>query len=109
MVLLLLYRKLWNLNSGYVPCPRLLIRILGQQLRLAFRIRVLQKLAQDRRLIERLVLVLQSGHETAGVEIQEGLRLMVRVYLDVLIGNVFLFQCDPDALDEGAEPAGVEL
>jgi hypothetical protein len=96
-------------NSEYVPCPRLFIRIRGQQLRFALRIRVFQKLAQDCRLIEWLVLVLQSGHQAAGIEIQKGLRLVVRVYLDVLIGNAFFFQCDPDALDEGAEPAGVEF
>jgi hypothetical protein len=106
---MVLYCSCFTANSEYVPCPRLFIRIRGQQLRFALRIRVFQKLAQDCRLVERLVLVLQSGHETARVEIQKGLRLVVRVYLDILIGNAFFFQGDPDTLDEGAEPAGVEF
>jgi len=54
-------------------------------------------------------MVLQSRHETAGIEIQKGLRLVVGVYFDVLIRDLFLFQGDPDALDEGTEPAGVEF
>ena len=34
---------------------------------------------------------------------------MVWVDLDVLVGNALFFEDGPDALDEGAEPAGVEL
>lgn len=34
---------------------------------------------------------------------------MVGVYFDVLVGDGLFFEGDPDALDEGAEPAGVEL
>lgn len=34
---------------------------------------------------------------------------MVGVYFDVLVGDALFFEEQPDALDEGAEPAGVEL
>lgn len=34
---------------------------------------------------------------------------MVWIYFDVLVWDAFLFERDPDALDEGAEPARVEF
>jgi len=34
---------------------------------------------------------------------------VVRVDFDVLVLDAFLFEGDPDALNEGAEPTGVEL
>ena len=34
---------------------------------------------------------------------------MVGVHFDVLVGEGLFFEGDPDALHEGAEPAGVEL
>ena len=34
---------------------------------------------------------------------------MVWVHFNVLVGYAFFFESDPDALDEGAEPAGVEF
>ena len=72
-------------------------------------VRLLEELAQNRALVERLALVLQRRYETARVQIQERLRFVVWVHFDVLVWDAFLFERDPDALDEGAEPARVEF
>jgi len=47
--------------------------------------------------------VAQGGDEAAGVDGEEGLRLLVRVDFDVLVGDALVFEGDPDALDKGAE------
>lgn len=44
-----------------------------------------------------------GGHEAAGVDIEQGLRFAVGVDFNVLIGKAFVFEGDPDALDEGAD------
>lgn len=52
---------------------------------------------------------MQGGDEPARVEGEEGLGFVVGVYFDVLVGDVLFFECDPDALDEGAKPTRVEF
>jgi hypothetical protein len=37
------------------------------------------------------------------VDVEEALRLFVRINFDVLVGYMFVFEGDPDTLDEGAE------
>lgn len=66
------------------------------------RVGFLEELADDGRLEERFVVVLQRRDQAAGVECQEGLRLVVRVHFDILIGNLLLFQDCPGSLHEGA-------
>lgn len=43
----------------------------------------------------------QSGYETARVDIEEGLGLLVGIDFDVLVRDLLVFEGDPDALDEG--------
>lgn len=43
----------------------------------------------------------EGGDEAARVDFEEGLRFLVRVDFDVLVGDVLEFEGDPDALDEG--------
>lgn len=78
-------------------------------MRRMIRIRFFQEFAQHCAFIERLILVLQGRYEAARVEVEEGLGFVVWVYFDVLVGDFLFFEDDPGALDEGAEPAGVEL
>jgi len=44
--------------------------------------------------------VTQGGDEAARVDVEEGLGLLVGVDFDVLIGEPFVLERDPDALDE---------
>jgi hypothetical protein len=46
--------------------------------------------------------VADCGDKTAWVDFEERLRFLVRVYFDVLVGDVLVLEGDPDALDEGA-------
>jgi hypothetical protein len=41
-------------------------------------------------------------HQTARIDIKQGLGLLVRVDFDVLIWNTFQFKGDPDTLNERA-------
>ena len=34
---------------------------------------------------------------------------MIRIDFDVLVLNLLFFECNPDALDEGTEPAAVKF
>ena len=63
---------------------------------------VFEEFADHRAFVEGLVVVLQGGDEAAGIEREERLGLVVRVYFDVLVGDLFLFEDGPGALDEGA-------
>ena len=45
----------------------------------------------------------------AGVELEEGLSFVVGIDLDVLVWDLLFLKDKPHALDEGAEPAGVEF
>jgi hypothetical protein len=38
-------------------------------------------------------------YQATWVECEEGSGLVVRIYFDVLIGDLFLFESDPDPLD----------
>lgn len=67
--------------------------------------RVFEEFADDGAFVERFIVVLQGGDEAARVESEEGLGLVVGVDFDVLVGDFFLFEDGPGALDEGA--AGV--
>lgn len=71
--------------------------------------RFLEELAKDCALVKRLALVLKRRDETARVEVEQRFRLVVRIDLDVLVLDALLFQGDPRALDERAEPARVQL
>ena len=51
----------------------------------------------------------QRRDEAAGVELEERLGFVVGIDLNVLVGNLLLLKDEPGALDEGAEPACVEL
>lgn len=73
------------------------------------RIGLFQEVDDDGRLVERLAVVLERRHQAARVELEQRFRLVVRVHLDVLVRDALLFEHDPDALHEGAEPARVEL
>ena len=53
--------------------------------------------------------VLEGGDEAAGVEGEEGLGFVVGVYFDVLVGDLFLFEDGPGALDEGAAGRSISL
>jgi hypothetical protein len=123
-VLLLLPQPVFTLMlqkpviSGNNPAPDIispdacfcaLVRIRGAQTRFGIWVCVFEKLAKHRGFVERLVVVLQCRHETARVEGEQGLRLVVRVDFDVLVWKGLFFEGDPDALNEGAEPAGVEF
>ena len=44
----------------------------------------------------------ESGDETARVDVEEGLRFLVRIDFDVLVGDLLVLEGYPDALDEGA-------
>jgi hypothetical protein len=46
--------------------------------------------------------VAESWHETAGVNVEKGLGLLVGIDFDVLVRDLFVFERDPDALDEWA-------
>jgi hypothetical protein len=46
--------------------------------------------------------VADGGDETARVDLEERLRFLVGVDFDVLVGDGFVLEGDPDALDEGA-------
>ena len=64
--------------------------------------RVFEKFADDGAFVQRFVGVFQGGDEAAGVEGEERLGLVVGVYFDVLVGDFFLFEDGPGALDKGA-------
>jgi len=53
--------------------------------------------------------VADCGDEATWVDVEEGLGLLVGVYLDVLVGNSFVLEGDPDALDEGAKGGRVNV
>ena len=91
------------------PGPRSVVRILGKQVRRVLREGFFEEFTQNRAFIERPVFVLQSRNKTTWIEIEERLRLVVRVYLNVLVRYTFFFESDPDSLDERAEPPRVEL
>lgn len=61
-----------------------------------------EEFADYRAFVQRFVVVLESWDEAAGVEGQKGLGFVVGVYFDVLVGDAFLFEDGPGALDEGA-------
>lgn len=44
----------------------------------------------------------EGGDETARVDVQEGLRFLVRIDFDILVRDLLVLQGYPDALDEGA-------
>lgn len=44
----------------------------------------------------------QGGDKAARVDVEEGLGFAVGVYFDVLVGDAFVLEGYPDALDEGA-------
>ena len=44
----------------------------------------------------------QRRDKTAWVDVEEGLRFLVGVDFDVLVGDLLVFEGYPDALDEGA-------
>ena len=70
------------------------------------KVSILKRLADHRRFVDSLVVVLQCWHQTEWVEREERLGLMVRVQLDILVGMGFLFfffEGYPDALHKGAE------
>jgi len=46
--------------------------------------------------------VAEGGDETARVDVEEGLRFLVGVDFDVLVGDLLVLEGYPDALDEGA-------
>lgn len=71
--------------------------------------RFFEKLAEDSAFIEWLPLVLKRGNETARVEVQQRLGLVIRVDFNVLVLDTFLLEGDPYALHKRAEPARVEL
>jgi hypothetical protein len=48
------------------------------------------------------IIVSQCWHETPRVHLQQGLRLFIRIYFNVLIRNALQFKCDPDTLHERA-------
>jgi hypothetical protein len=50
--------------------------------------------------------VAECGDQAAWVDVEKGLRFLVRVDFDVLVRDVFVFEGDPDALDEGAGRTG---
>lgn len=54
-------------------------------------------------------MILKRGDKAAGVQVQEGLWFVIRVYFDVLVLDAFFFEHDPGALHEGTEPARVEF
>lgn len=107
--------------------PRAVIRVPGKQARAVVGVGVLQELADDGALEQRLVVVLQSRDQAARVELQQRVRLVVGIDLDVLVGNLLLLQDGPCPLDEWAatptlgsalpphktrrclQPAGVQL
>lgn len=72
-------------------------------------------LANNRALIQRLMLLVppsgnsQRRHQSAGIQGEELGRFMIRIDFDVLMGDIFLDEDNPSALDEWAEPAAVEL
>lgn len=47
--------------------------------------------------------VAESGDEASRVDREEGLWFFVWVDFDVLVGQGFVLEGDPDALDKGAE------
>jgi hypothetical protein len=105
--------KSWNDSTRNKICPdtssRSFIRIVAKELGSMIEVRFFQKFAEHRALVEWFVVVLKCGDEAARIELEERFRFVVRVDFDVLVWNVLLFEGNPHALDEGAEPAGVEL
>lgn len=101
------------------PASGPLVRIIGVEILSIFlrvRVNFVQVLADDGALVERLCLLpigsfgtAERGHQAAWVELEEGLGFVVGVDLDVLVGDLLFFEHEPGSLDEGAEPAGVEL
>lgn len=71
--------------------------------------RIFEKFRYDCTFVEWFVVVLESGDQTSGVQREEGSGFVVGVDFDVLVRDLFLFEEGPDSLDEGAEPARVEL
>lgn len=71
---------------------------------------VLEVLAQHGALVQALSRRdLERRHEAARVGLQQLRALVVRVDLDILVGDALLLERDPRALHERAEPAGEEL
>lgn len=75
--------------------------------------RLVQVVADDARLDQRLLAPVRGGHAEGGdqparVERQERLLLLVGVNFLVAVGDALLLEGDPHALHEGAEPARVE-
>lgn len=66
------------------------------------KVSILKRLADHRRFVEWLVVVLQCWHQTEWVEREERLGLMVRVHLDILVWSFIFFEGYPDALHKGA-------
>lgn len=60
-----------DLTVGPDPGPCAEIGIVGEQLGGVVGIGLLEKLAQDCALVQRFTLVLQRGHKTSGVEVQQ--------------------------------------
>jgi hypothetical protein len=103
----------WNNPAADIISPDAcfcaLVRIRRAQARFGIWVCVFEEFAQHHGFVERLVVVLQCRHETARVEGEQRLRLVVWVDFDVLVWEGLFFEGDPDALNEGAEPAGVEF
>ena len=72
-------------------------------------IQIFEVLHQHRAFIRAPIAVAESGHEAARVDVEEEFGLAVDVDFDVLVVEAFVFEGDPDAVDEGAEAGAVEL
>jgi len=94
-----------------VVCPQARIR---SELRVAGQewlslIQIFEVLHQDCAFVRAPVAVAQRGHEAAGVDVEEEFGLAVDVDFDILVGEAFVFEGDPDAVHEGAEAGAVEF
>lgn len=87
--------------------PRPLVGVVGEEAGFVVWVRVLEVLEDDGGFVQgfcggRGVFRFRAGEgrdEATGVEGEEGLWLVVRVHFDVLVGDLFLFEGEPDALD----------
>lgn len=79
-----------QLQQGQYLCPNLNV---GTQRTYIFH--------QDRALVATPVPMAQCWDQAPWVDIQERLRLLVRIHFDVLIRYIFVFQRYPHPLDEG--------
>ena len=66
------------------------------------RVSFFQELAYDGTFEQGLVIVLERWYQTAWIEIEQRLGLVVWVDLNVLVGDSLFFQYGPGALYEGA-------